>query len=181
MSKRSNKFISLTMVGLASLAALAFGVAGCSDEGTNGDSSCYDYGSFDKAAPAVAFTKDVLPIFRNSCGLGGAACHGAVSGQPGQPYLGPANGPTDPTPAEIDAIFAQNVGVAATKATGMKIVEPNSPETSFLMHKMDGTLTCAAVVCDAACGGSMPLTGDLLPQASRDTVRRWIAQGAKKD
>ncbi|MDI1432300.1 hypothetical protein [Polyangium sorediatum] len=181
MSKRSNKFISLTMVGLASLAALAFGVAGCSDEGPNGDDSCYDYGSFDKAAPAVAFTKDVLPIFRNSCGIGGAACHGAVSGQPGQPYLGPANGPTDPTPAEIDAIFAQNVGVAATKATGMKIVDANSPETSFLMHKMDGTLTCAAVVCDAACGGTMPLTGDLLPQASRDTVRRWIAQGAKKD
>ncbi|MDC3957262.1 hypothetical protein [Polyangium jinanense] len=180
MSKRSNKLVSLTIAALASLAALAFGVAGCSDEGT-ADDTCYDYGSFDKAAPAVTFSGDVLPIFRNSCGLGGASCHGAVAGQPGQPYLGPANSGTAPTQAEIDAIFAQNVGVAATKATGMKIVEPNSPETSFLMHKMDGTLTCSAVVCDAACGGTMPLTGDLLPQTARDTVRRWIAQGAKKD
>lgn len=180
MPKRSNKLVSLTIAALASLAALAFGVAGCSDEG-NGDDTCYDYGSFDKASPAVTFSGDVLPIFRNSCGIGGASCHGAVSGLPGQPYLGPANSATAPTQAEIDAIFAQNVGVAATKATGMKLIEPNSPETSFLMHKMDGTLTCAAVVCDAACGGTMPATGDLLPQATRDTVRRWIAQGAKKD
>ncbi|MRG97310.1 hypothetical protein [Polyangium spumosum] len=180
MPKRSNKLVSLMIAGLASLAALAFGVAGCSDDG-NGDDTCYDYGSFDKTSPAVTFTGDVLPIFRNSCGIGGAACHGAVVGQAGQPYLGPANSATEPTQAEIDAIFAQNVGVKATKATGMDIVAAGSPETSFLMHKMDGTLTCAAVICDAACGGSMPLTGDLLPQDARDKVRRWIAQGAKKD
>ncbi len=180
MSKRSNKFVSLTIGALASLAALAFGVAGCgSDEGEA--TTCFDYGSFDKASPAVTFSGDVLPVFRNSCGIGGAACHGAVAAQPGHPYLGPANVDPAPDQAQIDAIFNQNVGVNAASASGMKLIEPNSPETSFLMHKMDGTLTCSAVICDAACGGSMPLGQDLLASDARDKVRRWIAQGAKKD
>jgi hypothetical protein len=179
MPKHSNKFLPFTLLALASIAALALGAAGCGGE--DGDDSCYDYASFTGATPAVSFSADVLPIFRNSCGLSGA-CHGTQAGPAGQPFLGPPNsaGP-DTSPAEIDAIFLQNVGVKATKATGMDIVKPGDPSASFLMHKMDNTLTCAAVTCDAACGAPMPLGSDAMPQDKRDVVRRWIAQGAKKD
>jgi hypothetical protein len=50
------------------------------------------------------------------------------------------------------------------------------------MHKVDNTLSCSVVTCDgSACGVAMPQAGTTLPQAQRDTIRRWIAQGAKND
>jgi len=97
------------------------------------------------------------------------------------PFLGLPTSAGTMMQADIDAIFSQNVGVAATAATAMKLVDPGSPQTSFLMHKMDGTLTCADVKCDAACGQSMPLGSGALPEDKRDIVRSWIEAGAKND
>lgn len=82
---------------------------------------------------------------------------------------------------QLAAIFSQNVGATSTKATGMKIVEAGNPQKSFLMHKMDNTLTCSDVACEAGCGSSMPLANPILGNAERETVRLWIAQGAKND
>ena len=62
-----------------------------------------------------------------------------------------------------------------------KIVAPGDPGKSFLMHKMDNSLKCETLTCGAKCGGSMPLGSPTLSQDQRDTVRRWIAQGAKND
>jgi hypothetical protein len=166
--------------------ALPLGLIGCGDDtGTAaGGAACYDYASFNATTPAVSFKTDVLPIFRQSCGLSGV-CHGDQGGPVAQPYLGPPATGAMPPPAtdtEIKAIFAANVDADAVKAPGMKIVKPSDPENSFLMHKVDGTLTCDAVTCDgAACGVSMPQGSGLLAQDKRDTIRRWIAQGAKND
>jgi hypothetical protein len=86
------------------------------------------------------------------------------------------------TPADIDAIFKQAVGVSSGKLTSMKIVEAGNPDNSFLMHKMDGDLTCADATCDSAkCGVSMPFGSPKVDEAKLNTVRSWIAQGAKKD
>ncbi|UQA59127.1 hypothetical protein [Polyangium aurulentum] len=171
-----------TLIGaLAVAASLALAGVGCGGEEPNeGDPNCYDYSSFNADAPQVSFKTDVLPIFRNSCGLS-SACHGGNPGPAGQPYLGPAAAAPDPDQTEIDAIIAANVDVDATKAPTMKNVAPGSPENSFLMHKMDGTLQCASVKCDPVCGASMPQGSGVLPQDKRDTVRRWIAQGAKNN
>ena len=179
MPKHRN-LLTFTATALASVVALAFVAAGCSDAAPA--DTCFDYTTFTGTTPAVTFKADVLPIFRLSCGLS-TACHQSQSGPAGQPYLGPAKLDPDPTQADIDKIFAQNVDVTATKAPTMKIVNPGSPQTSFLMHKVDGTLECSDVKCDAAgCGQLMPL-GSTSPMAEtdRDTIRRWIAQGAKND
>lgn len=179
MSKRLHKFFSFTVAALASAVALAVVTPGCSDEAT-GDDTCHDYSSFNATSKTVKFSTDVLPIFRQSCGLSGA-CHGSESGPAGQPYLGPPTADGAATPAQIAAIFTQNVGASATKASGMKIVEASSPQKSFLMHKMDNTLKCADVACESGCGSSMPLANPSLSETDRDTVRLWIAQGAKND
>jgi hypothetical protein len=179
MSKRPQPILSFTAALVASALALVLVAPGCSSE-TGGDDTCHDYSAFNGTAPTVGFQADVLPIFRNSCGLS-AACHGAEAAPAGQPYLGPPTSMGAITMAQLDAIFAQNVGATSTKATGMKIVEANSPQKSFLMHKMDNTLMCADVACEAGCGSSMPLANPVLSEADRDTVRRWIAQGAKND
>jgi len=177
MPTASKRFLSLTVLALASVAAIATSVLGCSG-GDEGDTSCYDYAAFDGTAPAVAFTADVLPILRTSCGLSNS-CHGSEAAPMGQPYLGPPNGPAA-TQAQIDAIFAQNVSVKASKASEMNLIEPGKPDLSFMMHKIDGTFSCATVACDSACGGQMPV-GAPLDAPKADTIRRWIAQGAKKD
>ncbi|MBK9261822.1 MAG: hypothetical protein IPM54_18720 [Polyangiaceae bacterium] len=178
MPKQLNKLFSVSLATLAAAVALVSFVPGCGEEAM--DDGCFDYASFKSDSRTVSFQTDVLPVFRNSCGLS-AACHGSESGPAGQSYLGPPSIDGMATQAQIDAIFTQNVGVNSTKAATMKIVDPGSPETSFLMHKMDNTLKCADVKCEAGCGGSMPLANPILGDKDRETVRLWIAQGAKKD
>jgi hypothetical protein len=141
--------------------------------------TCYDYSSFNGMSPAVSFQADVLPIFRNSCGLS-PSCHGSQSAPPGQPFLGPALSAGMASQGDIDAIFAKIYDPSVKEPT-MKNVAPNEPENSFLMHKMDNTLKCESLKCGDNCGVSMPQAAPILAQAQRDTVRRWIAQGAKKD
>jgi len=142
-------------------------------------SPCFDYGGFDSTERVVAFEADVLPLLRTSCGLS-SSCHGSPTST--RPYLGPKL--ADPlTPTDIDLIFSDNVGVPAVLEPEMSLVEPGDPEHSFLMHKMDGTFTCKTLACstDATCGDTMPQGAKLLAPDLRQTVRLWIAQGAKKD
>lgn len=188
MPKRS-KILSWSVLSTAALALCVLGAA-CGDDGneTPGPVTCHDYGTFQGMTPTVSFKTDVLPLFRRSCGVGGAACHGDENGLSEHPYLGPKNDPAmpmDATQAQIDAIFMQVVSKPAVQAPMTMLVEPGKPELSYLMHKMDGTQgTCADAKCTAIatkCDSSMPLSQDLLPAEERETVRRWIAQGAKND
>lgn len=191
MGKLSKNFVGIAFV---------LGLAACgnwppdpdtSTGSSGGDSSsssssggmsdpCFDYASFNGMSPTVKFSADVLPIFRGSCGVN-TSCHSSPAGPAGQPYLGPPLSDGTAASGQIDTIFMQNVNAVASKAKTMKIVNPGSPETSFLMHKMDASLTCDFVKCEAGCGVSMPKDATILAQSDRDTVRRWIAQGAKQD
>ena len=155
------------------------GGAGACDVKADG---CFDYTCFKADSPVVGFKADVLPIFRTSCGLS-ASCHGSESGPGGQHYLGPKNDDPEPTAAQIQIIFDQWVGQTPVVSAGMNLITPKDPEHSFFMYKLDGlecgTLTCAS---DDTCLGLMPLgNSDPMPIAQRDTIRRWIAQGAKND
>ncbi len=72
----------------------------------------------------------------------------------------------------------------------MPFVTPGDPAASYLVHKIDDNL-CVVTGCIANnaavgsaemappwCGGLMPYQGLVLDSATRDTIRRWIQQGA---
>lgn len=183
-------FILASFLVTAATAGTALSTAGCDGNGggTGGaggtpDSACFDYSSFDGTTPEVTFQADVLPFFQQSCGVSNS-CHGDIN-QPNEnrPYLGPNKSETATT-EQIDAIFAAIVDVGSFYEPGMMLVKSGDPENSFLMHKLDGTLECSALQCAESkdCGTLMPQgVSDPVDQATRDKVRRWIAQGAKNN
>lgn len=149
---------------------------------------CYDYTGFDGTTPTVTFAADVLPIFQSSCGLS-TSCHGSnPPGNPSAPFLGPAL-PATASPSDITAIITGIVGVTSADNPPMDIVTKGSPENSFMMYKLDtdpanaAGVTCSMLSCVAAatCLTGMPLDATQLSEADRDTIRRWIAQGASGD
>ena len=181
--------------------------AACSSSSGGSANDCYDYTSFDGTTPTVSFKTEVLPIFRNSCGIS-SVCHGCDPTMTPNcttggvsPFLGTPtmNGAMSPT--QILAIITQTVGQPAAAQTStvdppamvgdpdMKIVAKGDPQHSFMMYKLDGDpnaadatqeVTCATLTCvaDKSCGLAMPSGGPQLASSDRDTIRRWIAQGA---
>jgi hypothetical protein len=156
-----------------------------SSSGTCGNDAdgCFNTSCVKTDAPVVSFKADVLPILRTSCGLS-ISCHGGENGPGGQHYLGPKNSDPAPTAAQIDLIFAQWINQPPVIKAGMDLIEPSDPEHSFFMHKLDG-LECSKLTCSGVeCGKLMPPGATekvLYDAAKRDTLRRWIAQGAKND
>ena len=143
---------------------------------------CFDYSCFKGDSPAVSFKTDVLPILRTSCGLS-PSCHNSENGPGGQHYLGPKLSDPAPTADQIAKIFEQSVDKDPVLKAGMKIITPGDPEHSFFMHKLD-SVKCSKLACapDNTCGSLMPQGSTTpMPAEKRDTVRRWIAQGAKND
>lgn len=163
---------------------------GSGGAGGSAAAGCFDYSAFDGTTPAVHFQADVLPILRGSCGIS-MSCHGNPSGPGAQHYYGPNINSADPTPAEIQAIFDQSVGVGAVDDPSIKVISAGKPEESFLLYKLDGDpsaasgeqVSCATLKCaaDKSCGDSMPQFGPPIDAAKRDVIRRWIIQGAKND
>jgi hypothetical protein len=207
MKVRFRGFLALLALGGAALgtnaAACGGGSGGSGGGGGAAPDPCYDYSSFDGKSPTKQFKADVLPIFRRSCGLS-ESCHGPdstgnINLPPNQKYLGPPIGGKNPTPAEIDMILGEIVNQPAEvlknqsiapEPDGLKIVNPGHPESSYLMKKLeavlntDGTSTfCSSLKCVAAmdCGLSMPQGGPMLSADDTNTIRLWIAQGAKND
>ena len=108
--------------------------------------------------PPVRFTTEVLPLLKQHC----VACH-----MSGQEQGGLALAPR--------LAYQHLVGVPSIES-GLLRVKPGEPATSYLMHKLDGTHTSV--------GGSglrMPMASEPLPAAQRDLLRRWIAEGARRD
>lgn len=190
MEKLSKNLVSATLIKIGTASLLVFAVAACPpwdpDRGTSSgsgssssgggeDDDCFDYTSFDDTLP-VSFKTDVMMILTNSCSKEGA-CHSLESGPEGQPYFGPASGTA--TSMDRGKILSQSKGIAAKKAN-MLLIDPEHPAKSFWMHKIDHTLGCPDVECAAGgCGEKMPKGAPMLEQKDRDTVRRWIAQGAE--
>jgi hypothetical protein len=71
----------------------------------------------------------------------------------------------------------------------MAVIAPSDPKHSFILYKVDGDpnatngVDCSALACASSemCGVPMPNGGPQLSAGDRDTLRRWIAQGAKND
>ena len=65
--------------------------------------------------------------------------------------------------------FAALVNVASIQVPTLQRVEPNDPDNSYVIHKLEGTQTV---------GQRMPAGGPFLDQATIDQVRAWITAGA---
>ena len=79
-------------------------------------------------------------------------------------------------------VYAAIVNVRGDELQAMPFVTPSDPRQSYLMRKIDGSQCALDAQCaDGSCQGSMPKSEGLLDVATRDVVRRWIAQGAKND
>jgi hypothetical protein len=156
---------------LLSMLAFAVPLGGCPDDAA---AECSDYSppaSFDALNPTVTFAKDVMPIFSKSCAL--VSCHGSTTGTTNGVFLGG----TDAT-----RVHQSIVDVRSSKLPTMSYVKPGDPHESFLLRKMDASQCMLDAQCTGAdCGESMPRSGETLSIEQRDTIRRWIAQGAKND
>jgi hypothetical protein len=108
-----------------------------------------------------------MPIVGDYCAL--SACHAA-----GQSNLGIH------LTFDKAQVYAELQKESPT-FSGVQFVVPGKPDESLVMGKMEGT-QAKVPGCTSGCGNAMPPPPDpLVPEAKRDVVRRWIANGAKND
>ena len=150
----------------------------------------------DLTTPTVSFAKDVQPVFNQSCAISQSTCHGDPSlqkneGSTGQVWLGL---PVDAGAPDSAAVLMGIVGVKSPENPQMDIVKAGDPANSYLMHKLDYDECQYASTCNSTknqlfvnCGQGMPYSSGTLDTdmngqpGARDTIRRWIAQGAKNN
>jgi hypothetical protein len=155
-------------------------------------------GTTDLTSPTQSFTNDVVPIFEASCATS-TLCHQGIGGSnlPSMSLLFLGNGPdaggggNDDAGLSPDTIIYVALASYSVELPGMPYVTAGDPENSYLMHKMDGDQCQFASMC---VDNPMPMCGVVMPQSScaleappsggvdpRDTVRRWIYQGAQNN
>ena len=145
----------------------------CSSSSAEPATSCVGHASSaDSTATAspVSMQNDVLPIFAQSCSF--SACHGSPSGDDNGIFLGLKGS------ANASTVRAALVAKSSTHMPSMKLVTPGQPETSFLVHKLEGDFCALDACADGKCGERMPRGWDALDPAALATIRAWIAQGA---
>ncbi len=115
----------------------------------------------DVVATGQTLSGSVQPILTTNCT--GSACHDLTGPQAGMTLV---SGQT----------FGSTVDQMAEQLASMRRVRPFRPDSSYLVHKIQGT--------QASVGGSgvrMPegcSGGSCLPNATIDIIRNWILQGA---
>jgi hypothetical protein len=72
--------------------------------------------------------------------------------------------------ASAAGAYAALVGVAGTQQPTLQRVKPGDPASSYLISKLEGV--------NIGNTNRMPLGGPFLDQATIDSVKVWIAQGA---
>jgi hypothetical protein len=116
----------------------------------------------------VSFSADVQPIFTTRC----VACHDAT---------------TPPASLDLTAgvAYANTVNVPAVRDTVAPIldrIEPEDPEASFLIHKIQGTQTAVG---GEGAGARMPFNCPVvdpprpcLTPEEIQLIRQWVVEGA---
>jgi len=108
--------------------------------------------------PPVSFRGDVQPIFTARCAVLG--CH-----------AGPF--PTQGLELAEGSAWAAIVGQPSTEKPGVKLVDPSSATTSYLLWKIS-----KAPAGEFILGSMMPLSGGFLSPAQMATIGTWVAEGA---
>lgn len=153
-------------------------VAGCSpmvaapDDAVSGDDAATDSqsqnpsdASSDAAAPMPA---EMQALFDAHCG---GYCHSGGTQEAGALIVA------------RESSRAIDLTVASRQVPRLRVIAPGDPENSYLMHKIDGTMSSLAECrADAMrCGVAMPWHDSTMPTLSsndRALVRAWIAAGA---
>jgi hypothetical protein len=110
----------------------------------------------DNAVP-VSFADIQAQVFGPICSV----CH-----------TGPTSGnlPSGMNLSSAASSYAALVNVTSIQQSGLLRVEPGNPDDSYLIRKLEGG--------PGITGGQMPQGGPFLDQATIDTIRQWISDGA---
>jgi hypothetical protein len=107
------------------------------------------------AADAVSFSADIGPILDQHC----ATCH--VTGtEAGHIAL-------------YSAVAYQYLVGVPSEESKLKRVEPGDPDSSYIVHKLNGTHVAVGGI-----GQQMPFGNPPLPDELQAKIREWIAEGA---
>jgi hypothetical protein len=136
-------------------------VLACAGNGTGLDANGHPLGTGGECQDSVCFARDIQPIFSANCALSG--CHAGTSPQQGQNL-------------SEGLAYQAIVDVPANERAGMMRVKPAVPDSSYLVHKIQGTQASVG-----GSGGQMPLGGAPLSQSQIDLIRAWIAAGARNN
>ena len=159
---------SLVRVGTAfvGLGPLAGFVLACAGDGTGLDRNGNRVTQVSPCVPAtgactggVCFDVDIQPILSSNCAFSG--CHAGTSPAQGQNL-------------SDGVAYANIVCVAANERPGMMRVRSFEPDSSYLVHKIQGTQGDVG-----GSGGQMPLGRTPLSQQQISLIRAWITQGAR--
>ena len=151
------KPIGLSAVAIVVLSAAGFACASDSP-GTTGPGGNND--PVPGGGPSASFSGEVQPIFTQRCAL--SRCHVGVS-------------PAGDMNLEQGQAYGNIVDVTSS-VPSLKRVRPGLPDSSFLVHKIQGT--------QASVGGSglrMPADNCCLSQDQIDLIRSWITMGARNN
>lgn len=138
--------------------AALLGALGCAGEGTEVVVNCTPGGT---GAASPTLSGDVQPIFTANCTDSG--CHGGTAPQLGQNLT-------------AGQAYASIVNVPSSEVPRLMRVCPGEPDSSYLVHKVQGT--------QASVGGTgerMPLGGTPLSQDDINLIRAWITAGAQNN
>ena len=176
MLRPSPASLLFSVFATAALALSMTSLASCSTTPAAPTCTAYVVPASTDLKAATSFKTDVLPIFVQSCAF--TTCHG----MPGGTNNGISLGVKPPAMSDPAMVIAAMVNVKAKELPTMSFVTPSDPAQSYLMHKIDGDNCTLDKMCtNGTCQATMPQAGDLLPVEKRDTIRRWIAQGAQNN
>ena len=147
---------------LLPLVASLLMLGACVGQGTGLDSNGDPVGTNPPPGPpgAATLSGDVQPIFTANCALSG--CHAGANPELGQNL-------------SLGQTFQSTVGVSSIQSSFLR-VKPFRPDSSYLVHKVQGTHLSVG-----GSGGLMPLIGGPLAQAEIDAIRAWIVDGAQNN
>lgn len=144
------------LVRLVTVVAAVYGAA-CAGDGSNLTDPGDDNSSGSGGVAGSGFAAVVQPIFTANCALSG--CHAGAS---------PAQGMN----LSSGQAYGNIVNVPSVESRLLR-VKPGQPDSSYLVHKIQGTQTTVG-----GSGGRMPLGRAALSQTQIDVIRQWIADGA---
>lgn len=133
-------------------------MAACAGDGTGLDANGNPIGSDTTGTMGPSLSVDVQPILTANCAFSG--CHGGTA-------------PAQNQNLSAGQTFANVVNVPANEAPVLMRIRPNQPDSSYLVHKIQGTQASVG-----GSGGRMPLGGAPLSAGEIQTIRDWVAAGA---
>ena len=165
------KFLAIGLLGAALVGAYVVTSVGCSSASSGAACTAYSVpAATDLTTPTVSFAKDVVPIFQKNCEFSG--CHNDPANVSPPLFIGTSTAPNTQA-------YKNLVGVQATEDLHLPYITPGSWQKSYLMFKIDGSQCTINADCTGGdCQLPMPNNLPQLSVSDRDTIRRWIAQGA---